>query len=70
MDPDVNDGEPTVGGTEITVFEVAHDYEHLRYAPGDITSRRPDLTVDDVRAALSYYYDNVDEFRPDSETMK
>lgn len=62
-DPDHSDGSPTIAGTGIRVVNVASAYEHSGYSPDDITSLYPDLSLADVHAALSYYYDHVEEFR-------
>ena len=62
-DPDHSDGAPTIAGTGIRVVNVASAYEHSGYSPDEIAEFYPDLSLADIHAALSYYYDHVDEFR-------
>ena len=56
-------GAPTIGNTGIRVVNVASAYEHSGYSPDEIVDLYPALSLSDVHAALSYYYDHVDEFR-------
>lgn len=62
-DPDHSDGAPTIDDTGIRVVNVAVAYEHGGYSPDEIVEFYPDLSLADVHAALSYYYDHLEEFR-------
>lgn len=58
--PGVCGGKPCIAGTRIRVFDVA-SLAQAGYLPDEIIERYPSLTLSDVHAALSYYYDNRDE---------
>ena len=60
-----SDGAPTIEGTGIRVEDVADAYEHSGYDPDEITELYPDLSLADVHRALAFYYDHIDEFRPE-----
>jgi len=62
-DPEHSDGAPTLEGTGIRVVDVAEAYEHSGYSPDEITELYPALSLGDVHAALSYYYENIEELR-------
>ncbi|QAU12927.1 DUF433 domain-containing protein [Halorubrum sp. BOL3-1] len=67
-DPEHSDGAPTIAETGIRVKDVAVAYEHSGYEPDEITQLYPDLSLADVRRALAYYYDHIEDFRsPSSE---
>lgn len=50
-------GKPCVAGTRIRVWDVA-TLAQSGSSPDEIISHYPSLTLADVHAALSYYYDN------------
>jgi uncharacterized protein (DUF433 family) len=51
---------PVIRGTNIKVSLIASEYEHLDMAPDEIVEAHPHLTLAQVHAALSYYYDHPD----------
>lgn len=53
-------GKPRIAGHRIRVQDVAIWYEHLRMSPAEIIEQYPTITLADVHAALSYYYDHRD----------
>ncbi|WP_053949121.1 DUF433 domain-containing protein [Halolamina sediminis] len=61
-DDNHSDGSPTVGGTGIRVENVADAYEYSGYSPDEIVDHYPTLTLQDVHAALAYFYGNSEEF--------
>lgn len=52
-------------GTDIKVSQIASEHEHLGMSPDEIVEAHPHVTLADVHAALSYYYDHADEIRRD-----
>lgn len=58
-------GRSRISGHRIRVQDVAHWYK-LGMSPDEIASEL-DLTLGQVHAALSYYFDHLDEIRRDIE---
>jgi uncharacterized protein (DUF433 family) len=56
---------PVVTGTDIKVAQIASEHEHLGMTPDQIVEAHPHLTLADVHAALSYYYDHLEAVRAD-----
>lgn len=56
---------PVVAGTDIKVAQIASEHEHLGMTPDEIVEAHPHLTLADVHAALSYYFDHLDAIRAD-----
>lgn len=54
---------PVVAGTDIKVSQIASEVERLGMTPDQIVEAHPHLTLADVHAALSYYYDQPDAIR-------
>ena len=54
-------GKPIIAGTRIKVSQIAIYYEKMGYTPDDIVRAHPHLTLAQVHAALSYYYDHIRE---------
>jgi uncharacterized protein (DUF433 family) len=61
--PDVCGGRPCVAGTRIRVQDVYSWHESEGVSADEIVSRFPQLTLADVYAALSYYWDHHEEIR-------
>jgi uncharacterized protein (DUF433 family) len=61
--PDVCGGKPCVAGTRIRVQDIHVWHELLGLSADEIVSRFPQLTMADVYAALTYYWDHRDEIR-------
>ena len=61
--PGVCGGSPVIAGTRIRVLDIAIEYEFLGLSPDEIVQRHPHLTLAQVHDALSFYYENVEEFR-------
>ncbi|MFW5939617.1 MAG: DUF433 domain-containing protein [Halolamina sp.] len=55
-------GSATIGGTGIRVENVADAYEYSGYSPDEIVDLYPALTLQDVHAALAYFYGHPEEF--------
>lgn len=58
-------GKPIIVGTRMRVSQIAIEYEEMEMTPGAIVEAHPHLTLAQVHAALSYYYDHVREIRDD-----
>lgn len=58
-------GEPRayIAGTRIRVQDVVHYSERVGLSADEIVGEFPDLKLSQVHAALSYYFDHLDEIR-------
>jgi len=63
--PGVCGGKPRIAGRRIRVQDIAVWHELLGMTPDEIVTEYPDLTLADVHAALSYYFDNLDDIQQD-----
>lgn len=52
-----------LSGTRIRVQDIVSDYERHGLSPEQIVREYPHLTLAQVHAALSYYYEHGDEVR-------
>ena len=62
IDPKISGGQPVIGGTRIKVIDIAIKYELMGVSADKIIDEYPHLKLEQVRDALSYYYENKDEF--------
>ncbi len=71
QDKGICGGQPRIDGTRIKVQHIALDYERLGWSADQICDAHPGLTLAQVHAAMSYYYDHrekIDEsIRTDEE---
>ncbi len=51
-------GQPRIAGTRMAVKFIVGEYVHRRRTPVEISDSYPGITLAQVHAALSYYYDN------------
>ena len=51
-------GQPRIAGTRMAVKFIVGEYVHWRRTPAEICDSHPGITLAQVHAALSYYYDN------------
>ena len=58
---DIDNGKAIIAGTRIKVSQIALEYERLGWTPDQIIDAHPHLTLAQVHAALSYYYENQSE---------
>jgi len=61
QDKGICGGEPRVAGTRIKVQHIALEYERLGWSADQICDAHPGLTLAQVHAAISYYYDHKEE---------
>ena len=71
QDKGICGGQPRIDGTRIKVQHIALEYERLGWSADQICDAHPGLTLAQVHAAISYYYDHrekIDEsIRKDEE---
>jgi uncharacterized protein (DUF433 family) len=56
-----NQGRPWVSGTRVKVIEVVLDHIGYGFSPTEIHLQHPDLSLAQIHAALSYYFDHQRE---------
>ena len=54
-------GGPCIDGTRHRVIDIVADHVAHGYSAAQIVEQYPDLTLAQVHAALTYYYDHQDE---------
>ena len=54
-------GHPRIAGTRLKVLHIALEYERLGWTPDQICEAHPGITLSQVHAAVSYYYDHKQE---------
>jgi uncharacterized protein (DUF433 family) len=60
-DPDICFGQPCIEGTRIRVLDIAIEYDRLGRSPDQIAEAHPGLTLAQIHAALTYYYEHMEE---------
>ena len=63
-------GRPVIEGTRIKVSQVALEFEHLQMSPDEIVQSHPHLTLSQVHAALSYYYQHIQDIKKEMKENK
>ena len=63
--PGVCGGKACIAGHRVRVMDIVMRHEDLGMSPDEIVAAYPELSLSDVHAALTYYFDNVDEIRND-----
>lgn len=61
---------PVVVGTDIKVSQIANEVERLGMTPDEVVEAHPHLTLADVHAALTYYFDHQAEIHRDWEETR
>jgi uncharacterized protein (DUF433 family) len=54
-------GQPRIAGTRLKVQQIALEYERFGWTPDQICDAHPGVTLAQVHAAISYYYDHKEE---------
>jgi uncharacterized protein (DUF433 family) len=54
-------GKPIITGTRIKVSQIAIEHDRMGMTADEIIRDHPHLTLAQVHAALSYYYDHVEQ---------
>ena len=65
--PGVLGGKPHIAGHRIRVLDIVVWHERRGLSPDEILSLYPSLTLADVYAALTYYFDHRDEIELEFE---
>jgi uncharacterized protein (DUF433 family) len=60
-DQGICNGQPRIAGTRLKIQGIALEYERLGWTPDQICENHPGITLAQVHAALSYYYDHREE---------
>lgn len=63
--PGVCGGKACVAGTRVRVMDIVIWHERLGWSADQIVSEIPNLTLSDVYAALTYYFDHREEIEED-----
>ena len=58
-------GRPRIAGTRIRVQDIVADHEYHGLTPEQIAREYPHITLAQVHAALSYYFDHREEIAKD-----
>jgi uncharacterized protein (DUF433 family) len=61
INPEICSGQPHIRGTRITVSLIAREVESLRMSPDEVIAVHTHLSLAQVHAALTYFYDHRDE---------
>ena len=61
--PGICGGRACIAGHRVRVLDVAVWHEQNGWSPDEIVSHIPSITLADVHAALSYYYDHREEIQ-------
>jgi len=61
QDKGICGGQPRIAGTRLKVQHIVLEYEHLGWTPDQVCDAHPGITLAQVHAALSYYYDHKEE---------
>ncbi len=57
------DGQTWITGQRVRVLDVVICYEHQGLTPEQIVARYPTLSRSDIRVALAYYFDHIEEIQ-------
>ena len=63
--PGICGGKACIAGHRVRVMDIVIGHEDLGLSADELVSAYPNLTLSDIHAALTYYFDNVDEIRND-----
>lgn len=59
--PAICSGKAIIGGTRLTVTQIAIEYDRLGWTADEIVEAHPHLELAQVHDALSYYYENRED---------
>jgi len=69
-DPKISGGSPVISGTRVRVIDIVIEYDRLGMTPDEIIDAHPQLTLEAVHDALSFYYENREVFDRDINNRK
>ena len=62
IEKQIRGNHPIIRGTGMRVLDIAIEYEYKGYSIDQILDYHPHLTLSQIHAALSYYYENQHQF--------
>ena len=62
IDPRIAGGQPVIRGTRMKVMDIAIKYEFMGLSADRIIDEYPHLKLEQIHDALSYYYENKNDF--------
>lgn len=62
IDPKIAGGQPVISGTRIKVMDIVIKYEFMGWSADSIVDEYPQLKLEQVHDALSYYYEHKEIF--------
>jgi uncharacterized protein (DUF433 family) len=65
--PGVCGGKTCIAGHRVRVLDVVVWHEHQGMTPDEIVTHIPTISLADVHAALSYYFDHIDEIQQEMQ---
>jgi uncharacterized protein (DUF433 family)/predicted HTH domain antitoxin len=68
--PDIFGGKPHIAGHRIRVMDIVIWHEKRGLSPDEIINLYPGLALADVYAALTYYFDHLEEIEADIQQEK
>jgi uncharacterized protein (DUF433 family) len=68
--PGVCGGKACIAGHRVRVLDVVAWHEHQGMTPDEIVSHVPSITLADVHAALSYYFDHIEEIQQEIQAER
>ncbi len=69
-DTEISSGSPVIRGTRVRVIDIVIEYDRLGMTPDEIIDAHPQLTLEAVHDALSFYYENRGFFDRDINRRK
>lgn len=69
-DPKISGGNPVISGTRVRVIDIVIEYDRLGKSPDEIVDAHPQLSLEAVHDALSFYYENREAFDRDINNRK
>ena len=54
-------GQPRIAGTRLKVQHIALEYDRLGWTPDQICDAHPGISLSQIHAAISYYFDHKEE---------
>jgi len=70
MDPTISGGSPVISGTRVRIIDIIIEYDRLGMTPDEIIDAHPQLSLEAVHDALSYYYENRESLDNEISTRK
>ncbi len=57
-DPKIASGSPVISGTRLRIVDIVIEYDRLGMTPDEIIDAHPQISLEAVHDALSFYYEN------------